>query len=121
MRLNPKPTEESKYYRNLASRCRHKWSTGSPVRAEVYKDARAVNWTFRMQKFVCKHCKDIFAKSEVECDHISPICETIHVKDLNDLIIFLRVLNVGKAGLQILCKPCHQIKTKKDLKLSTLR
>jgi 5-methylcytosine-specific restriction endonuclease McrA len=116
MAAKTKLTDEEKYYRKLASTCKTEWSYKSPIRKEVFKEARAPSWSFKMQKFICKECRQVFAKSEVECDHVTAICTVVDVKTLQGLLAHLRATNVTKYGLQILCKPCHQKKTKKDIK-----
>ena len=63
-----------------------------------------MSWvTFRI-KILKKNpkCKECGSKSLLEVDHIIPVAITGIVFDENNV--------------QVLCKPCHLIKTKKDLK-----
>ena len=63
----------------------------------------------RLWKMECDCCKKEFKKDEVEVDHIKG--ESTFTS-LNDLWSFAEsILNIGFDDLQVLCKPCHGIKT----------
>lgn len=67
--------------------------------------------TGRLAKhYRCAKCKKDFPQSNVQVDHIDPIgsCATFDE--------FVERLFCEKENLQVLCKPCHKKKTKKENK-----
>lgn len=60
----------------------------------------------------CILCQKIFPTGEVEVDHI----EGNHsLKNSNDIGTFIKsIIEVSKEDLQIVCKPCHKIKSYAD-------
>lgn len=57
----------------------------------------------------CECCGEAFKKGDVQVDHI---IGGHSLKTIDDLPHFFNnVLNVSAAELQILCKPCHELKT----------
>ena len=71
---------------------------------------RAYKGTKELQKweYQCNHCKDWFMEKEIQVDHIIE-CGTLTCSE--DVPEFIERLFCEKEGFQILCKPCHQIKT----------
>jgi len=63
-------------------------------------------------EFQCNHCKEWFPDKEVQVDHIEPVGT---LKCAEDLPKFLEQL-ASEDGYQVLCKPCHQIKTNEERK-----
>lgn len=60
-------------------------------------------------QYECAVCKEIFASREVQLDHIEPVIGVSEgFKDWNT---FITRLFVDEEGYQVLCKPCHAIKT----------
>ena len=60
-------------------------------------------------KVKCARCKDYHKKNEVEVDHLKG---EHSLKKLDDLVPFvISILDVTTDDLQVLCKPCHRIKT----------
>lgn len=60
-------------------------------------------------KVKCARCEGWFKKNQVEVDHKKG---EHSLKTLDDLVQFvLSILDVTTDGLQVLCKPCHRIKT----------
>lgn len=59
--------------------------------------------------YICEACRYIRGKKEVQVDHIHPVggdgCYNTHIS-----LLFCPADN-----LQVLCKSCHKLKTKKDL------
>lgn len=104
--------DEATYYTNLFRACRKEWSRNFPARkqcfdnAKVTKDGELVKWT-------CAACKLPFAYSETQCDHVFPIQNTIP-RGHQEFVICSERLHVSVDGLQVLCKRCHQVKTRKD-------
>ena len=59
-------------------------------------------------------CKEEFTSKDVEVDHINPV---VSIQDgFIDWNEFIKRLYCGKENLQVLCKPCHKIKTKNERK-----
>jgi 5-methylcytosine-specific restriction endonuclease McrA len=61
--------------------------------------------------YKCASCEKEFTSTNVQVDHIEAIgsCSTWDE--------FIDRLFCEKENLQVLCKPCHKIKTKKEKKL----
>lgn len=65
--------------------------------------------TRRLWKYQCDCCHEWFKQGEVEVDHIKG---EHPLKTSDDLQVFYEsILDVSEEDLQLLCKPCHQIKT----------
>lgn len=65
----------------------------------------------------CAMCKEHFKKHEVQKDHISPVVSTNGEK--NDMNIYIETLFCEPENIQILCKPCHLIKSGIEVQLRT--
>jgi 5-methylcytosine-specific restriction endonuclease McrA len=67
----------------------------------------------KKQKFEyqCNSCKKYFKRQDVNVDHIIPVGT---LKSAQDLPGFVERLFCEVKGLQLLCKKCHDAKTKKD-------
>mgnify|MGYP000429110550 FL=1 len=63
------------------------------------------------QHFKCKKCKKDFPQKMVEVDHIKPI---VGIHGFTTWDAFIQALFCDKDNLQVLCKPCHLVKTKKE-------
>lgn len=63
------------------------------------------------QHYKCAHCGGSFPVKEVAIDHIEPIVPLTGFTTWDDVIS--RAL-CEKDGFQILCKPCHDIKSKEE-------
>jgi len=59
-------------------------------------------------EFQCAECKQWFKDKEVQVDHIVPAGT---LRKYEDLPQFVENMFCEADGLQVLCKPCHQIKT----------
>ncbi len=64
------------------------------------------------KEYQCNHCKEWFKRKDVEIDHIIP-CQGITSYDR--IVTWLMLAHVEE-GFQILCKPCHRIKTNEERK-----
>jgi hypothetical protein len=62
--------------------------------------------------YPCAHCTKEFKRKDVQVDHVEPVVPVqIPAKHMSwDVIIEERCF-VGLDGLQVLCKPCHLIKS----------
>ena len=63
------------------------------------------------QHYKCAHCGGQFPVKEVAIDHIEPIVPIAGFTTWDDVIS--RAL-CEKSGFQVLCKPCHLIKSKEE-------
>ena len=59
-------------------------------------------------EYTCDACKHPFKATDVQVDHIVPAGS---LKTYSDLPGFVEKLYCGEDNLQVLCKPCHQLKT----------
>jgi 5-methylcytosine-specific restriction endonuclease McrA len=59
--------------------------------------------------FKCAHCEALFKRDEVDADHINPIVDP--VDGMVSWDEYINGLFCDSSGFQILCKPCHKIKT----------
>lgn len=102
------------YYKNLSKKIRQNWAQSSPERKKCLIEARSTRWSTENEMFYCSSCLVDFPKSSIHVDHKIAICKTVHLKNLDDAVDFLRALESKE--LQVLCKKCHKIKTKNDVK-----
>lgn len=82
-----------------------------PARSEAIKLSRTGPNQYR-----CNICKrPDFQRNELQVDHIDPVQEVgTTLQTWYDLIMFIIRLFVDKEKLQVVCKPCHEIKTKTE-------
>lgn len=59
-------------------------------------------------EYNCNHCNKWFKDGDVQVDHI---VDAGSLKSAEDLKGFVERCFVEAGGYQVLCKPCHQIKT----------
>lgn len=82
-----------------------------PAEYEWYNDAgRKLNIKWEYQ---CNSCKEWWMGKQVSVDHIKPVGR---LRDYDDLPDFVSNLYVGEKELQVLCKECHDRKTKEERK-----
>lgn len=68
------------------------------------------------KRYICKSCGQAYGAKDVQVDHIDPVVPlNVHVKDMFYQEIIDRMF-CEKENLQVLCKPCHKIKTNKERK-----
>jgi len=63
-------------------------------------------------KYQCAHCKNIFGPKEIQIDHRSPVVDPLI--GYVDLDTFATRLFCDDSNLDILCKPCHAVKTSSE-------
>lgn len=61
--------------------------------------------------YKCAACEQLFMQKDVQVDHITPAGS---FKSFDDAGPFLEKLFCSVDDLQVLCKPCHNIKTQED-------
>ena len=90
-----------------------------PNKYEVLKEAlvgkRLNNKTNRVSAhYKCAECNEDFPTKEVQVDHVLPIVDPS--EGFISWDAFIANLFCSKDNLQVLCKPCHKIKTLKENK-----
>lgn len=59
--------------------------------------------------YLCASCQEQFKRKEVQIDHINPVVSTDG--GTNDLNTYVDTLFCDPENLQLLCLPCHKIKS----------
>lgn len=99
---------KAKYFSFIRSALRQA-ATRYPVKFQVKNDNRRVVTGKRHRfEYQCVECTKWFQDKEVQVDHVIPAGS---LKEYTDLPGFCERLFCEPDGLQIMCKPCHQIKT----------
>lgn len=62
--------------------------------------------------YKCAACKKHFVAADVQVDHIEPVVDP--KKGFISWDVFIERMFVEMHGLQILCRPCHKIKTDEE-------
>jgi 5-methylcytosine-specific restriction endonuclease McrA len=62
--------------------------------------------------YKCSSCKKHFVAADVQVDHIEPVVDP--VKGFQTWDIFIDRIFCEIENLQVLCKPCHKIKTDQE-------
>lgn len=79
----------------------------TPMRNEAMKQARIGRGIYR-----CANCEGEFKRGDIQVDHIHPVIDP-KVGFLN-WDTYIERLYCEARLLQILCKPCHRIKTDEE-------
>jgi 5-methylcytosine-specific restriction endonuclease McrA len=82
--------------------------TGRKVNAKTGKMA---------MHYKCVACEDIFIAADVQVDHISPVVDP--KKGFVSWDVYITRMFCEIDGMQVMCKPCHNIKTTEEKKLRT--
>lgn len=64
------------------------------------------------QHFKCTICEEDFPATQVQVDHKSPVVDP--QKGFVNWDTYIKRLYCKKENLQVVCKPCHKIKTKEE-------
>lgn len=68
--------------------------------------------------YVCEHCEGLFKQIELQCDHKIPVVPVeIPTKHMPWEMMIERSFVKTLDQLQLLCKPCHKVKTQEENKL----
>lgn len=81
---------------------------GGPV---LFKTGKKAGQIKTVKMYRCVVCNEKYRQKEVQVDHITPAGT---LKTFDDLSSFAERLFVGEEGLQVMCKACHDIKTKRE-------
>jgi 5-methylcytosine-specific restriction endonuclease McrA len=106
---------------------RQVWSRYSPERKQVLADAKVTqtktNKDGSISKrpdvyYTCNGCKELFKLSEIQVDHDTPVGTSPGWPPDGSGMWdrYLLSINCPESNLQVLCKPCHNIKTAQEAK-----
>lgn len=62
--------------------------------------------------YKCAHCKKLYVAKDIQVDHILPVVDTVN--GFQGWDVFVNRMFCEKENLQVLCKPCHSIKTQME-------
>jgi len=98
---------EARYFGFIRSALRAAFQRWGP------RNACKVQAKVGYNQYECAQCGGIFGNKEVQVDHIVPAGS---LKTYDDLPGFVERMFCERDGVQLLCKPCHQIKTNEERK-----
>lgn len=106
---------EAGYFGFIRSGLREKSRRWPPIHQARQLAKRKHTGSNKRQKFdyQCNICKDWFKGTEVQVDHITPAGS---LKCYDDLPQFVSNLFCEQDNLQVVCSPCHDVKTKRERK-----
>lgn len=109
----------SKFWSFIRSGIRSKFNRWPPKYEVLQAARRNVKHTKTRQRYEykCAECLNYFPQKEVEVDHKVPAGS---LKCSEDLAGFVERVFCSKDELQVLCKPCHKIKTAQERKIGKL-
>ena len=101
---------ESAFWGFIRSTLRNASRWWKPITQCKLESRRVYKGNNKLQKweYKCNHCKGWFMDKEVQVDHIVDAGSLTNGDDLKG---FVERLFCEVGGFQVLCKPCHQIKT----------
>lgn len=86
-------------------------AAATTVQDGVYKTGVKKGKPKYIRQYQCASCKKHFKQKDVQVDHITPAGS---LKDYDDLPGFVSRLFCTIDELQVLCKPCHKLKTQQE-------
>lgn len=105
---------EARYFQFIRSALRQAYSR-YPVRFQAKKAVeRTVTGSRHKYEYTCAECKGWFQGKDCQVDHIEPAGSLNKYSDIGG---FCKRLFCEVDGMQVLCKPCHQLKTNEERKL----
>lgn len=106
---------ESEYFSRIRSALRNAFKWWLPMKEALRRASRPSENTANKRlktEYQCNKCKHWFARKLVEIDHIEAAGS---LSCYDDIVPFIKRLTVEEISkYQILCKPCHKVKTMKD-------
>ena len=105
-----------KFVVEVLRRASFKWKPKSAAKQAAREQVGAHSTGRAKYEYRCRHCGDLFKSKDVQVDHIDPVVpldgfESGLEFDLNEYVLRLYC---EKDGFQVLCKPCHSKKSKKE-------
>jgi 5-methylcytosine-specific restriction endonuclease McrA len=99
---------KARYFQFIRSALRQAFQR-YPVKQQVKSaNRKAVTGKRHKWLYTCAHCDQAFKDKEVQVDHIIPAGRLNSFKDLPG---FVKRLYCEPGDMQILCRPCHAVKT----------
>jgi len=77
----------------------------------TFKTGKSAGKPKFQKQYLCASCGKHYPQKQVNVDHIHPAGQ---LKSFDDLPTFCERLFCGPDGLQVLCKDCHDVKTKEE-------
>ena len=68
-------------------------------------------------QYVCKKCEQIFKEKETEVDHREPVVPLDTPGKEQSMDEYVKRLFVEVEELDLLCKPCHKIKSSQEMSM----
>lgn len=102
---------ESQYFSKVRSALRNSFRYWKPMQIALEKASRpSQSFNKRLKKeYQCAHCFLWYKRDDVEIDHIE---ECGSLRCYEDIAPFIqRLTKEDPKSYQILCKPCHRVKT----------
>ena len=101
---------------NVLRRASYKWKPKSEALSLAKEKVGEYSTGRAKYAYRCRACGGLFKRKEINVDHIDPVVPLKGFKsglefDFNEYIVRLFC---KKEGFQVLCKPCHDKKTKKE-------
>ena len=90
-----------------------RWPPKYKALREALVDRRVNAKTGKMaMHYKCATCKGVFIAADVQVDHVHPVVEP--KKGFISWDVYVARMFCEIEGLQVMCKPCHKIKTDKE-------
>lgn len=67
-------------------------------------------------RYKCNNCNGLFKSSEVNVDHVIPVIESGKSQHDYTWDEYIDRMDCSISNLQVLCKVCHKVKTKRERK-----
>lgn len=102
---------ESQYFSKIRSVLRSGFRYWKPMQLALEAASRpsqSINKRIK-KEYQCNHCKKWYKRTDVEIDHVSEVGSLSCYEDVIPFIKNLTQENIS--SYQILCKPCHLIKS----------
>ena len=88
------------------------WRPNMEVRKKAFTVRKVNKETGRLAKhFMCAECQKDFVSTNMQVDHIVPLVDPCGFTDWGS---YIDRLYCEEEHLQLLCKPCHKIKTTEE-------
>ena len=106
---------ESQYWGAVRSALRDKFKWWKPMKQAKLGARRKYEGEGRNRwEYQCAACKQWFKDKETQIDHVVP-CGSLRCPE--DIAPFLEHMTCEDVnGYQVMCKPCHQLKTNEERK-----